>query len=403
MTAGKPMEVTMIDAAVGTAYTLCLCAALERAGANVELIAPENRVVMAPVGYRILRWMPGKDSGSKVAKTVGYAGYLLRVWAHALLHNRAGHATHFQFFRRERIECLYFMGLRLFGIRLVFTAHNILPHENSRIDHILTSGVYRAANRIIVHSEYMKEKLARLFPVDPAKIAIVPHGSFDDYIPSHPPTKLEARTKLELSDSDHVVLFFGYVREYKGLDLLLDAFEIAQQQDERLKLVVAGAAHSPELGARYRQRIAAISRDGSIVHHDGFVATEDVAAYFTAADAVILPYKETDHSGIVHLAYSFGRPVISTDVGDMADIIEDGRSGYVLGEHTADCLARTIVGAFSATTGLEDMGRYARQLSDEKYSWDAIARQTLDVYRSLDRPGRQPAEQATGGQKAAAR
>ncbi len=377
------VRVTMIDALVGNDYSVCLCSALHAAGVNVELIAPDNRIVNLPVDYPIRRWMPTKDpKGGKVGKTFHYLGYLARLLVHVVKHNKGRRIVHFQFFRRERIESLLFPLLRLLGVNLVFTAHNVLPHENSRVDYLLRFMVYRSAKVIIVHSEYMKNKLAKGFRVDREKVRVMPHGNFDHYTPREPLSKAESRARLNLSEMDNVALFFGFIREYKGLDLLLDAFEICVRRDRPLKLVVAGAAHPPELESHYRRRIDQISANDSIVFHAGFIPSEKVATYFAACDVVILPYKEIDHSGIVHLAYSFGRPLIATNVGDFPEIIEDGKSGYLLRENSAECLSEAILEAFSNSTSLEDMGNYARKLSETRYSWIDIAYQMRGLYEA---------------------
>lgn len=377
------IRVTMIDALVGNDYSICLCSALHAVGVNVELITPDNRVVNLPIGFPIRRWMPSKDPrDGKIRKTIHYFGYLARLLAYVVKHNRGRQIVHFQFFRSERIESLLFPLLRLLGVKLVFTAHNVLPHENSQVDYLLRFMVYRSAKVIIVHSEHIKNKLARDFRIAQEKVKVVPHGNFDHYVPRNPLSKLEARASLNLSETDDVALFFGFIREYKGLDMLLDAFEICIRKGRPFRLVIAGATHSPELENRYNQRIKQISTDDSITFHASFIPSERVAAYFTACDVVILPYKEIDHSGIVHLAYSFGRPLITTDVGDFAEVIEDGKSGYLLKENNAECLSETMLEAFSNTTRLENMGDRARKLSETKYSWLEIAKRTGKLYES---------------------
>ena len=377
------VRVTMIDALVGNDYSLCLCSALHAIGVDVELVAPTQRPVNVPIDYSIRRWMPTKDSTrGKIGKIFPYLEYLARLFIHMIKNKQRKKVAHIQFLRNEQVECIFFLLLGLLGIRLVITAHNILPHENSKIDRLLRHGIYRAAEKIIVHSEYMKNKLANDFGVDREKVKVIPHGNFDHYISGNPITKAEARSSLNLSEMDSVVLFFGYIREYKGLDLLLDAFEICMRKDKWLKLVIAGAPQSLEIENHYRRRIEQISTDDVIRFHAGFVPAERVAVYFIASDVVALPYREIDHSGIVHLAYSFARPLIATNVGDFSEVIEDGKSGYLLGENSAECLSEIILRAFSNRLRLEAMGNHARILSETRYSWLEIAKKTKEVYET---------------------
>jgi glycosyltransferase involved in cell wall biosynthesis len=376
------VKVIMLDALSGNDYSVCLCSGLDAVGVNVSLIVPEDRVVNTSVDFAIRRLMPPKNTKiGKIKKAPQYLKYLTHLLIYVTKNDIE--VVHFQFFRRERIESIFFLLLRLLGINLVFTAHNVLPHESSTIDHLFRFMVYRSAKIIIVHSEYVKNKLARNFKIDREKIRVIRHGNFDIYLPRESVSKVEARASLNLSEKDNVALFFGFIREYKGLDLLLDAFQIAIRHNKRLKLVIAGTPRTLELENRYRKRIAQISTDGSIVFHPGFIPSEKVATYFVASDVVILPYERIDHSGIVHLAYSFGRPLIATNVGDLEEVIEDGKSGFLLKENSADCLANTVIEAFSKNTSLENMGTYARELSETKYSWVDVAHKTKTLYESV--------------------
>lgn len=377
------VKVIMIDALTGNDYSICLCSALHDVGVNIELITPDNRIVNLPVDFPIRRWMPTKDPKSgKIGKIFHYLEYLARLLTYAVKNNKERRIAHFEFFRIERIESLLFPLLKLLGVNLVFTAHNVLPHENSRVDRLLRFMVYKSAGAIIVHSEYVKNKLAKSFGIDQEKVRVVPHGNFDHYVLKQLMSKAEARAGLNLSETDHVALFFGFIREYKGLDLLLDAFEICAKKSGSAKLVIAGAPQTPELGNHYRRRIEQISANASIIFHADFIPSEKVADYFVACDVALLPYTEIDHSGIVHLAYSFGRPLIATNVGDFSEIIENGKSGYLLKENNAECLSETILEAFSNNVKLEAMGNYARNLSETKYSWLEIAKKTSEIYEA---------------------
>lgn len=379
----EAFKVTMIDGLVGNDYSICLCSALAIAGVNVELISSSNRVVNTPVNFEIKYWMPSKGiKSNKIQKVLQYLAYLKRVFLYAVGSNKSKRIVHVQFFRIERVESILFLLLRLFGVKLVFTAHNVLPHEFNRLDYLSRHIIYRCSKSIIVHSEDIKNKIVGTFNIPPKKISIIPHGNFDQYVPVKSISRAEARVKLGLENEDKVILFFGYIRPYKGLDLLLDAFEISARENKRLKLVIAGAASSVELENQYKEKVEKISKNGSIVYHPGFVPFDEVAKYFVATDVVMLPYKAIDHSGIIHLAYSFGKPLIATNVGDFSEIIENGKSGYIVKVNNTECLAETILQSFENGTDLEEMGAYARKLSETKYSWLEIAKKAKALYES---------------------
>jgi glycosyltransferase involved in cell wall biosynthesis len=240
--------------------------------------------------------------------------------------------------------------------------------------------VYKCSHRIIAHSDFIKRQLMTRFSIPYAAIEIIPHGNFDAHLPVESVTVKQARGYLSLSDKDHVILFFGIIRENKGLGLLLDAFELASVQDAQLKLLVAGQPQSSKLDRLFRTRISQIDTSGRIIYHPHFVPLNRVPYYFTAADIVILPYRTIYHSGVLHAAFSFARPVITTNVGDFKEMVADGLSGWVLGQNTAVKLADAIGKAFKSRSQLRCMGLYARKISEKKFSWTDIAQKTKALY-----------------------
>ena len=378
------MHVVVVDSLTGNDYSICLCRGLYEAGVDVALVTVEGREMPFPVAFPVYRWAPSKEGGGpKPAKLLRYLGYLTALFRYAARKSRleGGSVVHFQFFRRPRVESLYLLLLRLSGARLVFTAHNIVPHESSRIDRWLNVLVYRTVHEIVVHSDITRRALLEQFPVPASKVHVVPHGNFDHYRSESDPDRDQARRRLGLQPDDHVCLFFGYIREYKGLDTLLEAFPAAAARDDRLRLVVAGAPHTEALRAEYTAMIQRSAYSERILFHDDFVDSEDVPVYFQAADLVVLPYKNIYHSGIIHLAYSFGKPVLATNVGDFSETIVQGRSGFVLDQNTAEALAAGLNACFQDEGELRRMGAYARELSATRYCWREIGASTGKIYR----------------------
>jgi glycosyltransferase involved in cell wall biosynthesis len=245
---------------------------------------------------------------------------------------------------------------------------------------MLTNLVLKAARKVIVHSGYIKTKIVNTFKINPDKITVIPHGNFDFYIPNVSMIKCESRKKLGLKDNSNIILFFGYIREYKGLDLLLEAFEIAALKDPNLELLIAGEPASGSLLNKYQEIINHSAVKDRIISHLNYIPANEVAEYLVASDAVVLPYKNIDHSGIVHLAYSFGKPVIATKVGDFEEFIDQGKSGYILQNNNTECLAETINNIFSSKEKLQEMGRNIKHLNNTRFSWDSIGNKTLELY-----------------------
>lgn len=373
------IKVIMVDSLIGNAYSTCLAESLQENGAELHLIVPENRKFSKKEKFEILFLSPSKGSDiSKFTKIFGFAAYLLQLYRY--IKDSKCDVVHYQFFRRKE-EVLFFRFLKWRRVKLVVTAHNVLPHENSRIDYYLKSIVYKNANAIIVHSKFIKEKLIQNFSVEPKKVSIIPHGNFDYYLPSEETSSDQYRTNLSLNKSDDVLLFFGFIRPYKGLDLLLKAFEKAAQTNDKLKLIVAGSVLDGKEAVL--KDIASNKFSHRILPFLSYIPSEEVVKYFKAADVVVLPYKDIDHSGIIHLAYSFGKAVLGTNVGDFNEVIEDCRSGKVSKSNEPDELANSIVDMFKDKAKLDEMGAYANYLSKTKYSWQDIAKKTIQIYKNV--------------------
>lgn len=374
------MRAIIIDSLIGNDYTINLCKALRGNVKDLTLIVPKNRAVELSSGIKIKYWAPSKDSKiNKLRKILDYAIYLLRMLFFIMSKRKC--IAHFQFFRRK-MDIFFLVLLRILGTGIVYTAHNVLPHETKRFDKFRAKILYKASGSIIVHSDFIKNKLVKEFPFCETKTHIIPHGNFDNYLPEENITKREARGQLEISIDAQVILFFGYIREYKGLDLLIDAFELVAEKNDKIILIIAGAPLNEELRNKYNNQILKSAYRDRIINHFKFIPSEDIPLYFQSSDFVILPYRSIDHSGIIHLAYSFSKPVIATNVGDFSEVIEDNKSGMILERNTPSNLAEAILKMCSENDS-EKMGKHAKFLSENKYSWENVSTLTLKVYNTL--------------------
>ena len=376
------LKIIIVDGLVGNDYSTCLASGLSSAGVKISLVVPENRkVYLSDNNVEVYAWAPTKDKTiSRITKFSNYCKYLLKLFN--LINKNKPRIVHYQFFRRKE-DIIFLLFLKLTGIKIVYTAHNILPHERTMVDFYLYKLVYLASNKIIVHSDYIKNKLLLTFNISEKKVEVIPHGNFDIYLPKNDISKSVARIKLNLNETDDVILFFGYIREYKGLDLLLEAIPIAIQKNPKIKLIIAGMPANPELKERYTQMIESLNCKEQIIYKFSYIPSDDIAGYFSASDLVILPYKNIDHSGIVHLAYSFARPILATNVGDFSEIIEEKKSGFLVEKDNYKKLADAINNAFADKNILVQMGFYAKELNRTKYSWDEIGKRTMDIYHNI--------------------
>jgi D-inositol-3-phosphate glycosyltransferase len=377
------MKIQMIDSLVNNDYSVWLCRGLSKAGLDVELICTENRKNLHE-SFSVLPVSPEKGSGNSFFKAIKYFYYLIWLFAH--LWRSKADIIHYQFFRRERLECLYFPLLRLLNRNLFFTAHNILPHEQHWIDYYLRYLVYKSASKIIVHTPRIRNRLLELYAIPAEKVVVMPAvkpsaGKKDIRI-----TNELARSALGLAPDAKVLLFFGFIREYKGLDILLKAFEMAAEQDAALRLLIAGQAQSDELLKSYQSQIQAMKHCESVYLRAEFIPQDEVDVYFRAADALALPYRRIEFSGVVQEAFAYGLPVLATDVGNLGDLISPGINGYLSRQNSAEEFATIIQLAFQDREALALMGEAALALDRQHPGWQEIGLLSAELYRKAYYP-----------------
>ena len=222
---------------------------------------------------------------------------------------------------------------------IVFACENVVSHENRFIDRFLTRFALSSADYFLVLSGVVSRRIHAIFPTTPVRQAALP--IYDCYRTSEI-DRAEARRDLGLSKP--TLLFFGYVRAYKGLDRLLRAMPRMLGQME-VQLLIVGEFY--EDLRDYEALVTELNIGGSVTIVAEHVPDEDVGRYFAAADVAVLPYVSATQSGITQVAYAFGLPVISTDVGGLPEVVRDGETGYIVEAGDEKALADAVVRYFS--------------------------------------------------------
>jgi glycosyltransferase involved in cell wall biosynthesis len=256
--------------------------------------------------------------------------------------------------------------------KIICIADNVIPHEQKFIDKPLTKYFIKPVDAFITMSEKVMNDL-RLFTQK--KATQVLHPLYDNF--GEGVTKKEAQTFLALNETKHTVLFFGFIRHYKGLDILLHAIKIIKDTNinfyNNLQVVLAGEYYEDE--KKYTSIIAENKIEGAIVCKTKFITDSEVKYYFCAADVVIQPYRNATQSGVTPLAYHFNKPMIVTNVGALASNVPHGKVGLVC-EPTADAIAATIVEFFTL-----DKDTLQKNIQEEKkkYSWQVFTDTILNL------------------------
>lgn len=358
-----------------THYSYCLARALHAAGCEVTLVTNKN--------YE-LDFMPADFPVIKVfGRSRFFLFYIYRFWR---MYRREGPAlVHYQApLKFPVIELLLLKLQKSRGTRLVFTAHDWLPHGARAYHRPLFRMYYRLFDRIIVHSRPGARFMEARLGVSPGKLAVVPHGDYGFFNTDAALTVKAARERLNLDGTRFWFLFFGHIAPYKGLDLAIEALGSALrsvgQGDRNLGLLVAGDPEAPGM-EKYEQLIRELGLERSVSLYIGHIPVADVQVFLKAADALVLPYRESSTSGIVHLAMGFGKLVVASDVGGLAETVNEASAGLIVPPGDVEALARAMKSLADDEETRRRL-RSGREKAEPLFSWDNIAIETMALYRA---------------------
>jgi D-inositol-3-phosphate glycosyltransferase len=277
---------------------------------------------------------------------------------------------------------------KILGKKIVFTAHNVnagkRDSNDSALNRLTLKIQYRIADHIFVHTEKMKRELVEDFGVRERKVTVIPFG-INNSVPDTSLTRDEARRRLGIGERERAILFFGGVRPYKGLEYLVDAFN--QLSPGNYRLIIAGEAKkgTEKYMSDVQQAISRAGTGASIIQRLEYIPDEETELYFKASDVSVLPYTLVFQSGVLLLAYSFGVPVIATDVGSLSEDIIPGRTGLLCRPRDASDLARAIREYFDSDLyhALDCRRHEIKDYANARYSWDIVGDMTRNVYNKL--------------------
>ena len=364
-------------------YSYGLACALQAANVDVTQLIyeyPEYDLEAFPHPYRLVKKLQlAVSRRTQLTSPVRNLRVMLQEsWAADLVH--------FQWSLGARTDKLHIPILRRLGKPIVYTAHDVLPHDSNVMSLEHCRWLYHQANALFVHGESLKQLLLERFDVDPKLVHVIPHGNYNfvSDVPG-PWARERARASFNLREDDCVVLFFGLIRDYKGIDTLLEACRIARQglrPGQRLKLLIAGREyrdHWSEGG--YAKLIEQAGLANAVRLHLEHIAMQDIARFFNAADVVAVPYKRGSQSGVLRLAYSFGKPVVATRVGSLSELPEE-LTRFVPPENP-EAFAAELQDLLRDPAAARALGQRTRNYADTELSWDRIAATTRAVYASL--------------------
>jgi glycosyltransferase involved in cell wall biosynthesis len=369
------MRVRLVDPAAYTPpYDHSLAAALARAGASVELSTSRPTYDAPPPGDGVgahedfYRRAMARDRSTSARRALRLAEHLPDMLRHRREGGRGVDVVHYQWLTLEALDA----ALLARGAPRVFTSHNVLRRGAGRLREAGPRRVADAVDAIVVHTRGSAQAMTDRYGADPGKVHVIPHGAFD-YLAtgSH-----EAPLPPELAAVERpVILSFGVLRPYKGVDVLIDAFAGI----EGAELWIVGRPWMDVAPLR-----AAAARAGGAVRFvDRFVAEDELPAYFRRADVVALPYRDIDQSGVLYTALAFGKAIVASSIGGFAEVAEDHGALVPVPAGDPAALRAALAELVADPAARAAQEARAAAAAAGPYSWDEAARLTLALYEEV--------------------
>ena len=258
--------------------------------------------------------------------------------------------------------------------KVISIIDNIIPHEKRIGDRVLSNYFVGAMDGFIAMSKSVLKDLNSFDEKKPKRFS--PHPIFDNF--GTPISKGEALKRIGLGEENRYILFFGFIRDYKGLDLLIDAFSDERFRSLNVKLIVAGEFYNN--GDKYIEQIKKLGLENKIIMRNDFIPNEEVKNYFCVADLIAQPYKTATQSGVTQIGYHFEKPMLVTNVGGLAEIIPDQKVGYVVEPEPKE-IANALLNFFE-----NDKAKLFEEnikIEKKKYSWSKMIESIEKVYDEI--------------------
>lgn len=363
-------------------YDFGLCQGLANAGAKAVLYTSDKTPSPGDAGFEVDRvYRKVFGPGNLAARGIRYLRGTLTAIRRA--RREGAHIVHFHLFNTGLFEYYNVFMAKFAGFPVAITAHDVESFLSSGNRRNRARFLYRRADIVIAHNDVSRWELAELVGRGD-KIAVIPHGNYlFDYDPSL--TMAVSRARLGLPADEPVVLFFGQIKQVKGLDILLDAWPRVVAAVPSARLVIAGRPWKMDADEIVGQ-IAATGVAESIVARLEFIPAKDASAYFSAADAIVLPYRKIYQSGVLLMAMSLKTPVVASDIAGMAEVIDHRKNGMLFQTGNAEDLALKIVEMIRDETLRRNLAETAFRDMQDKFDWDDIGKRTAQAMKAVARP-----------------
>ncbi len=262
------------------------------------------------------------------------------------------------------------------GSKVVLTVHDLLPHDTADRYRAVFERLYKRVDRLICHSDHIRERLEREFSISSDTIAVIPHGPFFFDLP--PSTASSTRSRLGIPAKHQIVLWQGIIFPYKGLDLLLEAWKQVEQESCTAHLIIVGTG-APELLTEVREQVRRLGLQ-RVALDLRFASTEELVEAYRDADAVVYPYRAITTSGALATGLALGKAIVATDLPVFRELLTDGENARLVPPGDTGALAAAIVQVLSDHELRQQFIDSVAGMNFALQSWQAIAEKTAAVY-----------------------
>ena len=387
------LHVALLTGGGDKPYALGMAEALTSVGIYVDFIGSDDLNVPELLGNSRIQFRNLRGDQRPGASPIAKALRVLKYYARLIIYAATARPKLFHILWNNKFQLfdctLLMLYYKLLGKRVVFTAHNVnagkRDENDSWLNRMSLNVQYRLSDHIFVHTEGMKSEMAFEFRIPDSKISVIPFG-INNTVPNTLLSHSQAKGQLGISKDDKVLLFFGNIAPYKGLEYLVAAFDELLKQDSNYRLLIVGSPKGPATyWNQIRRGIETSGIADRVIEKIEYVPDEETELYFKAADVLILPYTHVFQSGVLFLGYSFGLPAIAAGVGSLKEEIIEGDTGFVFRLKDSADLAAKINNYFQSELflNLETRRSEIKTYANERNSWNKVAAITTSVYSHL--------------------
>lgn len=360
-------------------YDFGLCYGLAQAGVEVTLYTCDETIVPQSLAFNVeLYFQKIYGNAPKLLRAGRYLVGLLRSLSDA----RSFGATlvHFHFFHTSLLELLSVYLAKIYGFKVVVTAHDVDSFIGDSIQW-MAQRAYHTSDLVIAHNQVsLKELIERLY-IPQFNIRVIPHGNYINFT-GIPETQQQSREELAVFGKGPFLLFFGQIKEVKGLDILLNALPNVIKKFPSIQLVIAGKVWKDNF-SQYQALIEKHKLNNHVISHIRYIPDDLVGYYYSASDLVVLPYRKIYQSGALLMAMSFGRPVLVSNLEGMTEVIHDDVNGFVFRQGDSEHLAQRLNEVLSVPQKMSKIAEAGYATVSSRNSWIHIGEKTVQAYSEL--------------------